>query len=43
LISAATRKWLPDLDNPRNVVMDDKWWQANYATLQKRFSEWLLV
>jgi putative spermidine/putrescine transport system substrate-binding protein len=43
LVSAETKKWLPDMTNPRNAVMNDKWWQANYTTLQKRFSEWLLV
>jgi hypothetical protein len=34
---------MPDMANPGTVVMDDKWWQSNYAPLQKRFSEWLLV
>jgi putative spermidine/putrescine transport system substrate-binding protein len=43
LVSSETKKWMPDMTNPRNVVMDDKWWQANYTALQKRFSEWLLV
>ena len=43
LISADARKWMPDMANPGTVVMDDKWWQSNYAPLQKRFSEWLLV
>jgi putative spermidine/putrescine transport system substrate-binding protein len=43
MVTAENRKWMPDMTNPRNVVMDDKWWQSNYATLQKRFSEWLLV
>jgi putative spermidine/putrescine transport system substrate-binding protein len=43
LISAVTKKWMPDMANSGTVVMDDKWWQSNYAPLQKRFSEWLLV
>jgi putative spermidine/putrescine transport system substrate-binding protein len=43
LISAGTKKWMPDMTSPGTVVMDDKWWQSNYAPLQKRFSEWLLV
>ena len=33
LVSAETRKWMPDMSNPRNVVMDDKWWQANYTRI----------
>lgn len=43
LTSAETKKWLPDMQNPRNCVMDDKWWQKNFTVLQKRFSEWLLT
>ncbi|MCC7047439.1 MAG: ABC transporter substrate-binding protein [Alphaproteobacteria bacterium] len=43
LVSAETKKWLPDMQNPRNCVMNDKWWQANFTALQKRFSEWLLT
>ncbi|MCA8966276.1 MAG: ABC transporter substrate-binding protein [Planctomycetes bacterium] len=43
LVSDETRKWLPDMSNPMNVVMDDLWWQQNFADLQKRYSEWLLT
>lgn len=43
LISAEARKWMPDMNDKKNVVMDDKWWQENYTALQKRFSEWLLT
>lgn len=43
MVSPETKKWLPDMTNPRNAVMDDKWWQGNYVPLQKRFDEWLLT
>lgn len=43
LLSAEARKWMPDMANKKNVVMDDKWWQDNFTPLQKRFSEWLLT
>lgn len=43
LVSAEARKWMPDMSNPKNVVMSDKWWQENYTSLQKRFSEWLIM
>lgn len=43
LISADTRKWMPDMKNKNNVIMDDLWWQKNYTALQKRFSEWQLT
>jgi putative spermidine/putrescine transport system substrate-binding protein len=43
LITAETRKWMPDMKNPNNVIMDDLWWQKNYTALQKRYSEWQLI
>lgn len=43
LITPETRKWMPDMKNKNNVVMDDLWWQKNFTALQKRFSEWQLI
>ena len=43
LVSEETKKWMPDMTNPRNVVSDDKWWQPRFAALQKRYAEWLLT
>lgn len=43
MVTPESRKWLPDINNPRNAVMDDKWWQQNFVSLQKRFDEWLLT
>jgi putative spermidine/putrescine transport system substrate-binding protein len=43
MVTPESRKWLPDIKNPRNAVMDDKWWQQNFVSLQKRFDEWLLT
>ncbi|MBL8670096.1 MAG: ABC transporter substrate-binding protein [Alphaproteobacteria bacterium] len=43
LITPETRRWMPDMKNPKNVVMDDLWWQKNYTALQKRYSEWQLT
>lgn len=43
LVSADAKKWMPDMKNPQNVVMDDLWWQKNFTALQKRFSEWQLI
>lgn len=39
--SDAARKFMPDMNNPNNAVLDDAWWGDNYATLQKRYTEWL--
>jgi putative spermidine/putrescine transport system substrate-binding protein len=43
LLSPEAKKWQPNMANPNNVVMDDAWWAANYAPLEKRFKEWLLA
>ena len=41
--SPAARQYMPDLQNPANAVVNDEWWFDNYAKLQKRFTEWLLI
>ncbi len=41
--SPAARQYMPDLKNPANAVVNDEWWSDNYAKLQKRFTEWLLI
>ncbi|GAB2899112.1 ABC transporter substrate-binding protein [Paralcaligenes ginsengisoli] len=43
MMSEASRKWLPDVKSPNNVFIDDEYWGKNYATLDKRFKEWILV
>lgn len=43
LVSAEAKKWMPDMKDPKNVIMDDLWWQKNFTALQKRFSEWQLI
>lgn len=43
LLSDKAKRWMPDLSDPQNVVMNDAWWGDNYDELQKRFSEWLLT
>ena len=43
LVSADTQKYLPDMDSPDNIIINDAWWADNFETLQKRFTGWLLV
>jgi putative spermidine/putrescine transport system substrate-binding protein len=40
-MSAEVRPAVPDVTNPRNVVMNDSWWTTNFVTLDRRFKEWL--
>lgn len=41
-MSEDARKWLPDFNNPKNVLLNDTWWAENYETLTRRFKEWIL-
>lgn len=43
LLSPEAKKWVPDMNSPKNAVIDDTWWAANFAPLEKRFKEWLLA
>lgn len=43
LLSPEAKKWVPNMASPNNAVIDDAWWAANYAPLERRFKEWLLT
>lgn len=43
LMNEASRRWLPDVNNPNNVFVDDEYWGKHYADLDKRFKEWILI
>ena len=42
LLSAESRKWLPDMNNPKNGLINDLYWADNYDRLTRRFKEWSL-
>ncbi|MCK1397041.1 extracellular solute-binding protein [Bradyrhizobium sp. 4] len=43
-VDAVARRWLPDLNNPKNVFRNDAYWAADhYVELNKRFKEWILA
>nr|CAD6596641.1 ABC transporter substrate-binding protein [Rhizobium sp. Khangiran2] len=43
LMSEDARKWLPDMNNPNNVIVDDAWWADNFESVTRRFKEWVLM
>lgn len=43
LLSEEARKWLPNMENPNNVVLDDAWWAENFEEVTRRFKEWMLL
>lgn len=42
-VAAATQKYLPDMENPKNIIINDAWWADNFESLQKRFTAWMLT
>lgn len=43
LVDEAARRWIPDLNNPKNLLRDDGYWADHYVELDKRFKEWILT
>lgn len=41
-IKAQGSKFLPDLNNGKNVVINAQWWGDNYTAVQKRYAEWMI-
>ena len=42
-IAEPARRWLPDLEAPQNILLDDLWWGENDAVVSERFQEWMLT
>lgn len=42
-MSEEARKWLPNMENPNNVVLNDAWWADNFDTVTRQFKEWMLL
>jgi putative spermidine/putrescine transport system substrate-binding protein len=42
LMSADSRKWIPNLQADNSVLMDDAWWTKNFDDITRRFKEWTL-
>lgn len=43
LMSDDARAWLPDMENPNNVLLNDDWWADNFESVTRRFKEWVLM
>ena len=43
MMSAESRRWIPDLQSENSVLMDDNWWAGNFESLTRRFKEWALA
>jgi putative spermidine/putrescine transport system substrate-binding protein len=43
LMSADARKWMPNMENPNNAILNDDFWADKYDTVSRRFKEWVLA
>jgi putative spermidine/putrescine transport system substrate-binding protein len=43
LMSGAAQKWVPDMNGPNSVLLNDEWWSDHFDELQIRFKKWLLT
>lgn len=42
MLSAATRKWMPDTNNPNHLVVSGEYWAEHLDAVEPRFKEWVL-
>jgi putative spermidine/putrescine transport system substrate-binding protein len=42
-ITPENRKWLPDLKNPKNILVSDAYWRDHFVAADRRFKEWILT
>src|SRR5262245_2954905 len=43
LVSAESKKWLPDMSSKKHIIQNDDWWATSFAPTQQRFQEFLLL
>ncbi|MGY3591846.1 putative spermidine/putrescine transport system substrate-binding protein [Bradyrhizobium sp. USDA 4341] len=43
MLSPEARKWQPDLNNPKNLMLSNTYWADNYESVTSRFKEWRLT
>lgn len=42
MLSAAARKWLPDMNNPNNLIINNAYWADSYDSVSRRLKEWIM-
>lgn len=42
LVSASSKKWLPDMSTGKNIIQNDEWWAEHFDEVQQKFQEFLL-
>ncbi|WFU14556.1 ABC transporter substrate-binding protein [Bradyrhizobium sp. CB3481] len=42
LLTEQTRKWQPNFENPKNLIVNNAYWADNFEVASRRFKEWIL-
>ncbi|UVO30470.1 hypothetical protein [Bradyrhizobium arachidis] len=42
-LNGEARRWMPDLKNRKNVLVNNDYWRDRFVNLDKRFKEWILT
>ncbi|MET4262405.1 putative spermidine/putrescine transport system substrate-binding protein [Bradyrhizobium sp. S3.12.5] len=42
MLSPDTRKWMPDMSSPGNLILNGAYWASNFEAVSRRFKEWTL-
>ena len=43
LVSDDARKWMANVDNPNNALLNDEYWADKFEVVTRRFKEWVLA
>ena len=43
LIGEDARKWMGNVDNPNNAILNDEFWADKFESVTRRFKEWVLT
>jgi putative spermidine/putrescine transport system substrate-binding protein len=43
LMSEEARKWMPNMENPNNAILNDEFWADKFDAVSRRFKEWVLA
>ncbi|WP_374667082.1 ABC transporter substrate-binding protein [Ramlibacter sp.] len=43
LVAEDARKWMGNVDNPNNAILNDEYWADKFDSVGRRFKEWVLA
>ena len=43
LVPEEARKWMGNVENPNNALLNDEYWADKFDVVGRRFKEWVLA